>query len=898
MFDCKSFLFCIALYFFKIIENTANTYQHDPPQCSTEYFTNLSNRFDCFPKAISVEETCLARGCCWKPLTPNSKEPWCFYPQNYKSYQIENITHVDSHGLSLTYRNVFKSPYPNDILRMKVDVFYETESRVRVKIYDSDSIRYESPYPKTVKDNQVVSDTKYHLDFGNVQNSNFGFAVTRKSSKTILFDTRNVGGFTFSDQFLQISAQIASKYVYGLGEVRKPFLQNFNWTSFGFFTRNEPPIPYGNSYGSHPFYLAIESDGKAHGVFLHNSNAMDVTLQPSPAITYRTVGGILDFYFFLGENPSDVVEEYLQFIGKPNLPPYWALGFQLSRWSIENVSEAEAMVDRNLKVGIPLDVFYGDIDYMDNNKDFSYDKINYNTLPQFVNKLHTLGIKYVIILDPGIDTDSKNYSAYEEAVKHDLFIKNENGSLFKGKVWNPGQTAFIDFTHPKAYEYWSTQMKEFYKSIPYDGIWIDMNDPSNMQESVCPFTKWDNPPYMPNLDDPKGLGLKYKTICMSTKQHLGTHYDLHNLYGIFQAEITSKALIDQFQKRPFVLSRSTFAGSGLYSNHWTGYVFSDWESLKQSVPDLLSFNLFGIPMVGADICGFLFNTTPELCARWSQVGAFYPFSRNHNAIKSVEHDPAAPNMGSMVTNATKSSLILRYRLLPYLYTLFHYANLEGKTVARPLFFEFPQDKNTYEIEEQFLWGSALMIVPVLKQNVTSVEAYLPNGTWYLYPSFQKKFVSPPEGSRVVLDSPITEAPPLLLRGGYSIVTQTPDVNTAKSRYNDFQIIVVLDSEGRSRGSLFWDDGETLDTEAYNLIELITEDNCVIGNVARYSYDVLMPIENIQVVGIRRKIQNVTLGVLGYNKTLSFTQDEKSEILTINTKLDTLSLSMVSNICWS
>ena len=129
--------------------------------------------------------------------------------------------------------------------------------------------------------------------------------------------------------------------------------------------------------------------------------------------------------------------------------------------------------------------------------------------------------------------------------------------------------------------------------------------------------------------------------------------------------------------------------------------------------------MFGIPLVGADICGFVGNTNEELCARWSALGAFYPFSRNHNEDHSIEQDPVA--LGPKVTAAAKTALQWKYSLLPNLYTLFYKAHTTGDTVVRPLFFEFPKDSKSYEIETQFMWGSSLLIVPTLEEKATSVS---------------------------------------------------------------------------------------------------------------------------------------------------------------------------------
>uniref|UniRef100_A0A914CQQ0 Alpha-glucosidase n=1 Tax=Acrobeloides nanus TaxID=290746 RepID=A0A914CQQ0_9BILA len=125
--------------------------------------------------------------------------------------------------------------------------------------------------------------------------------------------------------------------------------------------------------GTHPFYLGLESDGSAHGVFIFNSNAQEVTTGPAPHIVYRTLGGQLEFFFFPGPTPEQVIQQYEQVIGTPYLPAYWALGFQLCRYGYENLTAMQEAVARTMNAGIPLDVPFADIDYMDDYRDFSFD---------------------------------------------------------------------------------------------------------------------------------------------------------------------------------------------------------------------------------------------------------------------------------------------------------------------------------------------------------------------------------------------------------------------------------------------------------------------------------------------------------------------------------------------
>merc|ERR1719507_285377 len=168
------------------------------------------------------------------------------------------------------------------------------------------------------------------------------------------------------------------------------------------------------------------------------------------------------------------------------------------------------------------------------------------------------------------------------------------------------------------------------------------------------------------------------------------------MFGWTQSKPTLDAVRLATGKRGLVLSRSTFVGSGAWVAHWLGDNFSNWSNLKNSIIGMLQFNQFGIPFVGADICGFIGNTEEEMCLRWHQLGAFYPFSRNHNALGSIDQDPGV--WGAETAGVIRPALRLRYWLLPLLYTLFYKHSVEGSTVARPLWHEFPTDPNTWDID--------------------------------------------------------------------------------------------------------------------------------------------------------------------------------------------------------
>ncbi|XP_004390186.1 sucrase-isomaltase, intestinal-like [Trichechus manatus latirostris] len=585
------------------------------------------------------------------------------------------------------------------------------------------------------------------------------------------------GGLIFSNQFIRIKTAIPSSSVYGFGEHEHPsFKHSMNYIKYGMFSRDQAPA-FSNLYGVHPFYMCIENDFNAHGVLLLNSNAQDVTLNPHPSIMFQTIGGILDFYMFLGPTPENVVQQYTEAIGRPFMPPYWSLGFHLSRWGYNNIEVLQKTVERLKEYDIPHDVQHGDSDYMDRQLDFTYDKTNFAGLPEYIKALKNDGMHYVIILHPFLTKDEPEgtYKPYDLGQEMGIWINNSDGatpaigrapascgragvaggaglwaasrrpariprpaahsidsdssepvtvpstkgrSRHAGRAWPPGGSVFPDYTNPLTTEWWIQMCMEFKNIIDYDGIWIDMNEPSNFatgQQPGCAKNNLNNPPYVPDITDGN---LAEKTLCPDSKTFLGDHYDTHSLFGWSEAKSTFYASQNATGKRAFVLSRSTFVGSGKYGGHWLGDNFSRWRDMHMSIIGMLEFNLFGIPYVGADICGFNEDTNYELCLRWMQLGAFYPFSRNHNSIGSKEQDPGV--FGEKFATISRSALLIRYTLLPYLYTLFYHSHINGSTVVRGLMHEFTSDPQTHGIDRAFLWGSSLMITPVLEEASTNV----------------------------------------------------------------------------------------------------------------------------------------------------------------------------------
>ncbi|XP_065580074.1 lysosomal alpha-glucosidase-like [Artemia franciscana] len=861
---------------------------HPKPSSEVCYDVPEELRFDCFPLSGASEDKCSERGCCWKSTISSSPDlgvPFCYYPSNYGLYKWDNISQ-NERGVAGNLVLKYSSGYVDDILNLGVEAFFETNYRLRIKIYDRENRRYEPPVPVTEpKDFVEELSTEYEFK---IDPKKTGFVVKRRATGEIIFDT-TTGGFTFANQFLQISSLLPSPYLYGIGEQQDTLLHSTNWKQFSLFAHDGVPADHMNLYGSHPFYLVMENNGMSHGVFLKNSDPMDIIIQPAPAITFRTIGGIFDFYIFLGPKPGDVVSQYTELIGRPFMPPFWSLGYHQCRFGYNTLNRTKEIMGRTRDAGIPFDVQWVDIDYMDKRRDFTYDKDNYFGLPDFVKALQLVGMHFIPIMDPGISNADSNgaYPPYDEGLEMNVFIqKNKNSAEpFEGKVWNPVSTVWPDFTHPNATEYWINQIRRFVEEVPIDGLWIDMNEPANFYNGAkegCPDNSLENPPYTPRVVDGH---LQHKTLCMSAQQYAGAHYDVHNLYGFTETIATNFALTEVLKRRPFIISRSTYPGQGHFGGHWTGDVRSDWGDMKKSISAILNFNMFGIPMVGADICGFVQNTTADLCTRWMELGAFYPFSRNHNSDDTIDQDPVA--LGPDVVEAAKNSLLIRYSLLPYLYTLFWRANQYGETVARPLFFEFPDDRSTYGIDVQFLWGSSLMIIPVLDPLEQVVTAYFPKGLWYDYETF--KIVS--EGEEIMdLESPSGKIR-LAIRGGSIIPTQSPNVTTARTRLSPFELIAALDEEQKACGSLYWDDGISIDSfmsGKYNYLEFSSSGSALEISPKKIGYfDEHLKLGSVRILGIQSDVVNVSLN----GGKVDFTYSKPDKVLIV----DNLSANMSDGI---
>ncbi|VDK42530.1 unnamed protein product [Anisakis simplex] len=849
----KAYIICSL-----VISQTADRKEDDENIVETERVPNIPvitdyNRIDCYPEPGASVERCKDRGCEWVESSIVGA-PYCFYNRTtgYVMSADQSTLQPAPDSKNPYYANIpvkFETKYYGKTLNVKISVSGRYEPLVSFSKEASSSI-----------DDLVVKRSS------NAPYDTFAFTVERTSTQTKIWDT-SIGGLLFGDQYIQIATYLPSKNIYGFGDnIHKHIKHNMTrYTTWPMFSRDMAPdsvseLSERNLYGVHPFYMCMEEDGRAHGVFIMNSNAQEVTLGPAPHLIYRTIGGNIDLYFFPGPTPEEVIQQYLAFIGKPFMPAYWAFGFQLSRWGYASFDDMTAAVKRTRDAHIPLDMVVVDIDYMQRYKDFT---LGWPQLPHYVDGLHKDGLRLTIIVDPAIQV---NYATFERAMNlsarfvewpeksyvessvNDLYPVT-NGTLYMlGNVWPDNNTAMPDFMDPSGNteKWWINEFKLFHEKLPFDNLWIDMNEPSNfdtMPESKsrmkrevdpryrlkCPDigekAKYDNPKYLTwgSYVYGKDNYLFSKTECLCGKVAGGKEllYNTHSLYGLWMAHRSQKVLEQVLNTRGSMICRSTYSSSGRYTGHWLGDNSANWEDLQTSVIGAMEFNWFGMPFVGSDVCGFIGNTTEELCLRWQQMGAFHPFTRNHNIKGAKPQDPA---QWPSVAKAARQALLFKYHYLPYLYTLFYRATLHGHTVIRPLFFEFPSDHQTYELSYQFMWGSGMMIIPVVFKGAKSVDAYIPStATWYSLRDNDYGSLVKGSPNWKTFSAQWDELIPVLARGGVIMPRQAGAEVLRDARKNPFELLIPLGTvyqigtKGETKpadGELFWDDGNSPLSEDY------------------------------------------------------------------------------------
>ena len=508
-------------------------------------------------------------------------------------------------------------------------------------------------------------------------------------------------------------------------------------------------------------------------------------------------------------------------MGKAPLPPLWGLGWQQSRWGYESAAELDAVVGNYSNASIPLEVMWSDIDYMQDYRDFTIDPDNYADLPAKVEAWKQAHVRYVPIIDAGIAAQVAD-AAYAAGKEADAFIKASAQKLdedFVGKVW-PGAAVYPDFYKNTTGEYWRSQLSRLHDglNLTFDGLWLDMNEASNFCTGYCDPTQKPDDRYGDKLSyTPGARNLNTKSIALEAvhvddEGNQIPEADAHSLFAYLQTRETKK-FFDAKDERSFIISRSNFVGSGKFHSHWLGDNSATWEQMQYSVAGIFLYNVFGYPLTGADICGFIGDTTPELCTRWTTLGAFYPFSRNHNIAGAIPQEPY--RFAEAEQAAMKDAILMKYKLMRYYYTQMWLASKNGGPVFRPLFFDFPADANAYNnVEQGIMVGDSLKLSPVFTQGASGNQPfYFPSGRWCRFEA-GTCFTG---GSNQQLSSNLGDINVHIRPGKIVPYQDTANVNTTHDLFSKpLQLAILVDTgSNTATGQVVFDDGLTTNETLYN-----------------------------------------------------------------------------------
>ena len=707
------------------------------------------------------------------------------------------------------------------------------------------------------------SESFYHISTNtvscNVRKSDFQISFTEIQSQVVMNEDQ-------SPMHWEENVDFGGYYVYatktcmqeenffGLGDksgnmnLRGRHFQNWNTDAYSFGWDQDP------LYRTIPFYIGVHQS-LAYGIFFDNTfrSYFDFGREDASKTSFWADGGELQYYYIHGPHVMDVVKRYQSLTGTHPMPPQWALGYHQCRWSYYPEKKVKEIAEGFRSRNIPCDAIYLDIDYMEGYRCFTWNKKHFPDPKRMIKELSSIGMKTVVMIDPGIKVDD-NYWVFKEGKENNYFCRRSDDYFMEGHVW-PGRCQFPDFTNPKVREWWGGLYKELV-DMGVAGVWNDMNEPAVFGSGTFP-----------------------NDVRHHYDGHRGSHRKAHNIYGMQMVRSTYDGLKKLMRnRRPFTITRAGYSGMQRYGSVWTGDNIASWEHLILGSIQCQRMSISGVPFCGTDIGGFSGEPDGELFTRWIQLGTFSPFMRAHSAGDTIEREPWS--FGEPFESINRKFIELRYKLLPYMYSVFWEHHRYGFPILRPMIMlEQEQISNHYR-QDEFTFGDKILICPVLEQGAVSRRVYLPKGAWYNYWS-QEVLQG---GSEHQISAPLDEMP-IFVRAG-SIIPEYPVMQYVGEKKIDEVILNVYYTDGEVNSFLYEDHGDTFAYEqdiysekkfnvkgdASTLIIAQSVEGLYTPNYETYSYNVVgLPF---QVQSITIDDQEVSDFSMNENRELRFKSDKK------------------------
>jgi len=551
---------------------------------------------------------------------------------------------------------------------------------------------------------------------------------------------------------------------------------------------------YGYTSESDQMYFSLPAImSSKHYVVLFDNSArgfLDIGKTKKDRLVFEAVGGRTAYIIFSGTTYPELINNYVDVTGKQPMPPRWAFGNFASRFGYRSEQEVRNTVDRFLQEDFPLDAVILDLYWYGPHikghvGNLDWDRNTFPTPVKMIDDLAEKGIKTIVVTQPFVLSSSNRW---QDAVDNNVLAKNNEGGPRRFDFYF-GNTGLIDIFDENARNwFWDKYVNIFAQGIA--GTWGDLGEPEVHPDDTIHY--------------------------LSDIQRQARGDEIHNVYGHQWAKMVFQNQRKlQPETRPFIMMRAGFAGSQRFGMiPWTGDVDRSWDGLKPQVELSLQMGLLGLAYTHSDLGGFaggeVFDS--ELYTRWLQYGVFQPIYRPH----AQDHIPPEPVFHDQQTkDITRKFIKLRYRLLPYLYTMAYQNSTTGIPLMRPLFFEDEANPALIDVKDTYLWGDALLVSPVVEPGETSHPLTLPKGVWF-------DFWNDTKYTGGQADIPVSlQTIPVLVRAGAFI----PMVDAVKTTRDYTSTRLTLhyyadESVPRSSGLMYEDDGHSFGSIEKGKFELL------------------------------------------------------------------------------
>jgi alpha-D-xyloside xylohydrolase len=602
-----------------------------------------------------------------------------------------------------------------------------------------------------------------------------GALLSEKDGSTSFTDFNDAGVKTFT--VAQAFTLDKDEAIYGLGQQQKGKMVQRNL---------KLNMIQGNTDDYIPFFLSV----KGYGLYWDNYSPTLFEDTPESTLFKSDVGDCMDYYFMSGENADGVIACMRDLTGQVPLFPLWTFGYWQSKERYKSQDELVGVVKKYRELGVPLDGIIQDWQYWGNNylwNAMEFLNVEFPNPQKMVNDVHSLNAHMIISIWNSFGPQTKQYKELDKiGALMDFQTWPQSGS----EKWPPNRdypsgVKVYDPYNPEARDiYWKYLEKGIF-SLGMDGWWMDSSEPDH---------------------------LDFKPSDLDNKTYLGSFRKVRNAFplmtvgGLYQHQRSVSS-----DKRVFILTRSAFAGQQRYgANTWSGDVTSSWEALINQISAGLNFSLSNIPYWNSDIGGFFLSRFRkklddagyrELYARWIQFGTFCPMMRSHGADAPREIYQFGKK-GEKVYDAIEKFINLRYRLLPYIYSVSWDVTSSQSSMMRALMMDFPKDKQALDINDQYMFGKSILVCPVTTpmyskdtnedfSTVGSKELYLPKGSdWFDFWTGNKHV----GGQTIKKETPL-DIMPLYIKAG-SILPVGPEVQFAtEKKWDNLEIRVYEGANG-------------------------------------------------------------------------------------------------------